>query len=124
MDSIDSDERIGPVSVSNGQPPSHSEKGHERCAYYLDGDSDSSMRCPHDETARGAFYNEDYVRELKQLVQRFVERMQGQLDAGTTVAWHGMHESFKGAAPIGVIFDWYEDGQHKNVIDMLRELAK
>lgn len=72
--SINSTEKLGDVSLSSGSAPRHTEEGHERCAYYQEGLGAryQGLLCEHNNEATGAYYSEDYVKELKQAIQAVV----------------------------------------------------
>lgn len=74
VEPIKSAEVLGQVRVSLGEAPKHTQDEHRGCAYYPMTTSTEianelpvfvGMRCPHGVDASGAFYSEDYVRQLK-----------------------------------------------------------
>lgn len=64
MESIPSGVKFGIPSLGGGEAPKHTNPEHRDCAYYLQDDL-PLLHCPHEEEAGGAFYSEDFVRELR-----------------------------------------------------------
>lgn len=82
VEPIRSREVLGKVQVSLGEAPKHTHEDHRRCAYYAKTEQVAEdvpdflfidMECPHGASAGGAFYNEDYVRQLKQTIHILLE---------------------------------------------------
>lgn len=74
MESIDSSERVSPVRLGTGEAPKHTQPEHRMCAYY----PEMVPSCQHGEEAMGAFYSEDYVKDLRitgQLLVASIERL-------------------------------------------------
>lgn len=77
-ESIRSREILGRASMESSPRPRHTAEGHADCAYYLVNGVDageSMAECSHGEAAGGAFYNEDYVWELRQLSHQIIEQL-------------------------------------------------
>ena len=71
VEPIGTSERFGIAEVKGPAAPKHVVPGHETCAYYVSSTNDPDvMICPHEQAAKGAFYSEDYVRELKIVSQQ------------------------------------------------------
>lgn len=70
---IESEERLGSAEVGAPTAPKHTAEGHESCAYY----PGFKPTCTHDEMANGAFYSEDYVREIKQAAHQVLGLLDG-----------------------------------------------
>ena len=74
MESIDSAELVSPVRLGVGDAPKHTQPEHRMCPYY----PEMVPQCQHGEDAIGAFYNEDYVKDLRitgQMMVAAVERI-------------------------------------------------
>jgi hypothetical protein len=74
-ESIPSEEGFGRAAMQPGEAPTHTSPSHISCAYYPTHDGEW-IKCPHGMTATGAFYNEDYVQELRVKVQRLIPLLQ------------------------------------------------
>lgn len=89
MKSINSEERFGRVSVGTGEAPTHTDEDHRRCAYYLTSSvidqspgGNETLICQHGvepggSRGIGAFYSEDYVRQMRELAQEFLGEVDG-----------------------------------------------
>jgi len=77
MKGIPSREIVTVPEMIPGIAPRHTDPDHRLCAYYLKetffqhGES-IDMMCPHNKTAGGAFYNEDFVRRFRELSHRLI----------------------------------------------------
>lgn len=68
VEPIRSGEVFPHAELKQGEPPRHTEVGHEKCAYYTNAHYKAS--CGHGFMIYGgALYSEDYVRELKTQAQ-------------------------------------------------------
>lgn len=65
VEPILSREKFGNVSMSGSIPPKHTDPEHLTCAYYWS-ELEEKKICPHGNEATGAFYNEDFIRELRE----------------------------------------------------------
>lgn len=79
VEEIKSAEKFGDATLNQGPAPKHTQEEHALCAFYPIVTSMHGlfvgMRCPHDVEASGAFYSEDYVRELKITAQQLIAEM-------------------------------------------------
>jgi len=83
VEPIQSREVFGNVSASLGDAPIHTANGHKQCAYYIpppelsdDPITESKwLQCPHGREADGAFYSEDYIKELKLACHRLLHEL-------------------------------------------------
>lgn len=69
---IRSGEVLGSVSMRQADAPRHTDEGHLECAYYMEFDTTERIwlfNCPHGRIAKGAFYSEDLIRELRETFQ-------------------------------------------------------
>jgi len=74
MEAIPPGEAVMPATILQSEPPPHTAPGHEECAYYVDGEN-IPLECPHGYKSIGAFYSEDYVRELKDMITHLEEQL-------------------------------------------------
>ena len=83
---IESEEIFGNATAVQGEAPKHTMEGHERCAFYpaelVEGNEapkggflKGPLVCPHGEEATGAFYSEDYIKELKHIAHLVIDRI-------------------------------------------------
>lgn len=70
MESIESTAKVAIPTLGTSEPPLHVDPEHRRCAFYLNHGQDT-IECQHEVAAEGAFYNEDYVNELRIACQKF-----------------------------------------------------
>lgn len=77
MESIKPQEKSGHPSLSRNEAPKHTAPEHRQCAYYpvISGNIHVGMSCPHDNNATGAFYSEDYIRELKETAHDLIHQL-------------------------------------------------
>ena len=72
VEPIKSEEVFGKATVGQGPAPKHTRPGHEACAYYWS-EAAEDKQCEHGYViVGGAFYSEDYVRELRIAGQRLL----------------------------------------------------
>ena len=78
MESINSEQKIGIAQLKRGEAPKHNAAGHEMCAYYNPITETWTVKtpvpliCEHGMPATGAFYNEDYIRRLRQISHQII----------------------------------------------------
>lgn len=73
MDAIRSTAVVPPAKLTQAPPVMHTSADHKNCAYY--GDS-QKLYCVHGDPATGAFYSEDYIRDLRILSQGLVTSLE------------------------------------------------
>lgn len=85
VEPINSEEKVAAPTVAQGESPKHTQEEHRYCAYYpVTAGFEASpgnflfvgMRCPHEVESTGAFYNEDYIRELKLVAQAVIRELE------------------------------------------------
>jgi hypothetical protein len=76
MQGIPTKSILGNVRAVQSEAPKHTEAGHTACAYYHTTDEGEHLRrpmsCPHGCRSDGAFYNEDYIRDLRIACQSII----------------------------------------------------
>ena len=73
VDAIRSTAVVPPAKLTQAPPVMHTSADHKNCAYY--GDS-QKLYCVHGDPATGAFYSEDYIRDLRILSQGLVTSLE------------------------------------------------
>lgn len=113
MESIPSAVKIGHATLGAGEAPKHTDPEHRDCAYYP---TVEPVLCPHGAEAMGAFYSEDFVRELRTTSHELIsllDKLQSQAH------FEGPHR----AAMFDPIFP-SDMRRLRNVTDLLRLLTK
>lgn len=106
VEPINSGELFGNASMQQGEPPRHVPVEHERCAFYVNADydtgDDGDFECfgvmwhQHDgevlpftlgklgSGSPGAWYSEDYVRQLKEAAHKVIADWDDTMDVGSS----------------------------------------
>lgn len=80
VEPIRSNEVFGSASLTPLTAPTHVNPDHITCAYYVSTQEIAPtisvrefMECPHGFSGGGAWYNEDYIRQLNELSHKIIE---------------------------------------------------
>lgn len=128
MEGIPSRAIVTKPTMMSSPPPKHTIPGHEQCAYYLRHDDYEAqdLMCPHGLIADGAFYSEDYIRELRELSHRLISHFEI-LDNNKSEPKTGQFEQYEPYyefQSLGVVH-WNEEIMGEDgLIGRLRELTR
>lgn len=141
VEPIRSSEKFGQASMGQGPAPKHTATGHESCAYYVQlgityDPSDPldfnrpigepvtpfiDMECPHRMGAGGAWYSEDYIKEIRETMHQLLELLP--MQRSFTEEIYQNHEALYGYAWIGPV-EADNLGYMRLLVDKMKDLTK